>query len=206
MFITIDGGDGCGKSTQRGRLERFLADRGTPVFVCRDPGSTPLGESIRGILLNRKEWSISSTSEMFLFMAARAQMVTDLIRPALDAGQVVVCDRFLLSTIVYQGYAGGLDLDAIRRVGEIATGGLVPDLTVVLDIDPAVAQKRLTRPFDRMESKGTEYHRRVRDGFLAEAKIQVAAGRSVLVLDAVRSPDDLAADIAAAVEKQMKLK
>ncbi|MCL2118944.1 MAG: dTMP kinase, partial [Planctomycetaceae bacterium] len=119
MFISIDGGDGCGKSTQVERLASRLRQQGYDVFTCRDPGSTALGEAVRGILLNRHDLEICRMSEMLLFMAARAQMVQELILPALESGKIVVTDRFLLSTIVYQGYAGKIAVDAIEQVGTI---------------------------------------------------------------------------------------
>ena len=170
MFISFDGIDGVGKSTQMEQFVAWLEAAGHTVLVCRDPGSTQLGEAIRGILLNDDGTPISRTSEMFLYMAARAQMVEEVIRPALAEGKTVVSDRFLLANVVYQGYAGGLDLDAIRQTGEIATGGLSPDITFVLDLDPQAAAKRLNRELDRMENQGEEFRTRLRAGYLKEAE------------------------------------
>lgn len=200
MFITIDGGDGCGKSTQIGRLERFLTDLGRSVLVCRDPGSTPLGEAVRRILLDRTELAISPASEMFLFMAARAQMVAEIIRPALLGGKIVIADRFLLSTLVYQGFAGGLKPGDILAAGRVAVGETFPDLTVLLDIDPETAFRRINRPLDRMERKGLDYHHAVRDGFLKGADFwRSETGKPLITLDAAESADAITNKIAAAV-------
>lgn len=170
MFLSIDGGDGCGKSTQMTLLADWLRESGREVFTCRDPGSTKLGESIRGILLHRHDMRISRESEMLLFMAARAQMMQEMILPALEKGQIVITDRFLLSTIVYQGYAGGLSIEAIEQVGQIATAGRLPDMTFVLDISFEEAEKRMdSREKDRMELMGESFHRQVREGFLKHA-------------------------------------
>lgn len=168
MLITFEGGDGCGKSTQIQLFCGWLRERGVETVQCRDPGSTPLGDAIREILLGRKDLRIGSTSEMLLFMSARAQLVEEIIAPALESGKVVLSDRFLLSNFVYQSCAGGLPLESLRAVGEIATAGTLPDLGFVLDLPYEIALQRMGsrgNP-DRMESKGEEYHRRVREGFL----------------------------------------
>ena len=153
-FISIDGLDGAGKSSQIGRLAEWLTSRGNRVVTCRDPGSTPAGDAFRAILLDRHDLHLDATTEMLLYMAARAQLVAEVIRPALDRGDWVVCDRYLLANIVYQGHAGGLDPERIRGVGEVATGGLMPDLVIVLDIDLETASRRLARPLDKLESRG----------------------------------------------------
>jgi dTMP kinase len=149
MFFSFDGIDGAGKSTQMELFCAWLAERGERVIKCRDPGSTPLGEAIRSLLLDRRDLAINRRAEAFLYMAARAQLVEQTIRPALERDETVVCDRFLLANVVYQGHAGGLDPDELWRIGEMATGGLEPDLTFVLDISPEAAARRLnssTRP------------------------------------------------------------
>lgn len=200
MFITVDGGDGCGKSTQIQRLEAYLTGRGHSVLVCHDPGSTPLGEAIRHILLDRNELTVSPTAEMFLFMAARAQMAAEIIRPALEAGKIVIADRFLLSTLVYQGYAGGLKPDDILAAGIVAVGETLPDLTILLDIAPETAFARLNRPLDRMERKGLDYHRQVRDGFLKGADFwREKTGKAVRILDATQPLETVATETAAAI-------
>jgi dTMP kinase len=197
MFLSIDGGDGTGKSTQVELLCRWLTGQGREVVACRDPGSTALGEAIRSILLDRHDLKIDRRSEMLLYMAARAQMVEEVIRPALEAGKTVVADRFLLANVVYQGYGGGLDMETLWDVGWIATGGVMPELTVVLDVPPEVAQRRMARPLDRMEQQGAAFHARVRDGFLAEA---ARRPDEIVVVDASGAVDEIQASIRKMVE------
>lgn len=197
MFLSIDGVDGVGKSTQIERLCDWLRDAGRTVVACRDPGSTKLGEVLRQIVLNDHGTPIHRNSEMLLYMAARAQLVSEVIRPALDAGHIVVCDRFLLANVVYQGHAGGLDVQQLWTVGEVATGGLHPDLTIVLDMDVTAAQQRMHRELDRMESQGQAYFERVRAGFLAEAQ---AHHERIVVVDANRDRDAVQLEIRTAVE------
>ena len=170
MFVSFDGLDGAGKSTQMNRFCEWLRAQGHDPLTCRDPGSTELGEALRSLLLERSTLKIDRRSEMLMYMAARSQLVEEVIRPALAAGKTVVSDRFLLANMVYQGHAGGLNPAEIRAVGEIATAGLLPQLTFVFDIPVATALARMNRPLDRMESQGVEYLERVRAGFLLEAK------------------------------------
>ena len=168
-FLSLDGLDGTGKSTQCRLLADWLRARGYAVTTCADPGGTALGEQLRAILLHHRG-HVAPACEALLFLASRAQLVAEVIRPALDAGGVVVSDRFLLATVVYQGHAGGLDPALLWQVGLLAAGGLEPDLTLVLDLPPAVAVARRGRPADRLERRPDDYHRRVREGFLAEAR------------------------------------
>ncbi len=170
MFIALEGGDGAGKSTQIPLLEDWFRKQGRRVLLCREPGSTPLGEKIREILLFQWETEICRKSELLLFMAARAQMVKNIIQPALQRGDVVIADRFLLSSIVYQGYGGVLDVEEIRRVGIFATDGTLPDLNFILDVPLDVAKKRRQPHPDRLESETDAFHERVRNGFLTEAQ------------------------------------
>ena len=191
MFITLDGGDGCGKSTQIQRLAEKLQSQGHEVVCCRDPGSTPLGDAVRNILLNRQELHIADMTEVFLFMAARSQLVREVIRPALEAGKIVLSDRFLISTLVYQCYAGGVPVDALETINAVAVGETLPNLGIVLDIPYETAVQRIgyrAAP-DRMERKGEEYHRRVREGFL---KYAAAEPSRYVVIDATPSPDEVA--------------
>jgi dTMP kinase len=169
VFFSIDGGDGSGKSTQVALFCEWLRQQGRDVIACRDPGSTPLGESVRQIVLHSQGVRIGRRSEMLLYMAARAQMTEEVIRPALAAGKAVVSDRYLLANVVYQGYGGGLDVDELWQVGLVATGGLLPNLTIVLDLPADKAAARIRRPLDRMEQQGDAFHARVRQGFLSEA-------------------------------------
>jgi dTMP kinase len=166
MFITLDGIDGGGKSTQIELLADWLTRQGHRVHTHRDPGSTKLGSAVREILLHREDIPLANTTEMLLYMAARAQLVAENLRPALRAGGTVVCDRFLLANVVYQGSAGGLDVDDLWRVGRIATSGCMPDVTIVLDLDPEIAASRIQRGQDRLEKRGIEYFHKVRRGFL----------------------------------------
>ena len=196
MFFSIDGGDGAGKSTQVAMFCQWLGQQGREVVACRDPGSTPLGEAVRQLLLDRHDLRIDRRSEMLLYMAARAQLVEEIIRPALANGKTVVSDRYLLANVVYQGHAGGLDVATLWEVGRIATGGLLPDLTIVLDMPAEAAAKRLVRQPDRMELQGEAFHARVRAGFLAEAARQPDR---IAVLSAAQSIEQVQADIRRAV-------
>lgn len=200
MFFSFDGVDGAGKSTQIARFRQWLEERGRTVVTCRDPGSTPLGEKIREILLERVDLAMHRRAEMLLFMAARAQLVEEVIRPALAAGKVVVSDRYLLANIVYQAHAGGLDADLVRQVGAAAIAGVRPDMTFLLDIDPAVAAQRIGRAPDRMEAYGLDYLRQVREGFLVEAR---ARPEEIFVIDAQRDPDAIQTDIRALAQRRL---
>jgi dTMP kinase len=200
LLFTFDGIDGVGKSTQLKLFCDWLQQRGADVVACRDPGSTGLGEAVRDLLLNRVDLAIHRRSEMLLYMAARAQLVEEIIRPALDAGKTVVSDRFLLANIVYQGYAGGLDVDDLRHVGIVATDGLMPDVTFLLDMDPQAATDRIRRAPDRMESQGDDFRIRLRDGFLAEAARFPDKIRRV---NAAQSIEDVQADIRRAADEYM---
>jgi dTMP kinase len=198
MFFSIDGGDGTGKSTQIDLFCQWLGQQGHSVVACRDPGSTPLGEAIRDLLLHRHDLAIARRSEMLLYMAARAQLVSELIRPALEAGKVVVADRFLLANVVYQGYGGGLDVQTLWEVGRIATDGLLPNLTIILDLPAEAAAARINRDPDRMEMQGLEFHARVRDGFLTEAMRQPG---QIVVVDASRPIDIVQDDLRIAARR-----
>jgi dTMP kinase len=167
LFLSLDGLDGTGKSTQCRLLCDWLRSQGRAVTACIDPGGTALGARLREILLHHRH-ELALPCEALLFMASRAQLVREVVSPALAAGNVVVCDRFTLANVVYQGHAGGLDPEQLWQVGRLATGGLEPDLTLVLDLPPEQAQARRGRPADRMESRIDPA--RVREGFLAEAR------------------------------------
>ena len=169
IFISLDGVDGAGKSTQCRLLGAWLRAQGRPVTLCHDPGGTALGQELRNLLLHYRG-SMSLMTEAMLFMASRAQLVAEVIRPALDAGHVVISDRFLLATVVYQGHAGGLEPSQLWQVGLLATDGLEPDLTLVLDVPPELAQTRRKPSADRMESRGDAFFAKVRAGFVAEAQ------------------------------------
>lgn len=192
MFFTLDGVDGAGKSTQIKLFADWLREQGCDVVQCRDPGSTQLGEKLRGLLLDHHDVPFGMRSEMLIYMAARAQLVEEVIKPALAAGKAVISDRFLLANVVYQGYAGGLSVEELWQVGRVATAGVEPAKTFVLDIDPAVAAARQGRAPDRMEQRGLSFLTRVREGFLAESKRRP---EQIIVIDAARSVDAVQAEI-----------
>ncbi|HWG44246.1 MAG TPA: dTMP kinase [Gemmataceae bacterium] len=168
-FISLDGLDGTGKSTQCRLLADWLRTSGHAVTTCIDPGGTPLGGQLRSLVLHYRP-DIERMCEALLFMASRAQLVGEIIRPALESGQIVISDRFLLANVVYQGHAGGLDVERLWEVGRFATGGLEPDLTLVLDLPLELAASRRGHPADRIESRDADYHARLRRGFLTEAR------------------------------------
>ena len=192
MFISFDGVDGVGKSTQTELFVEWLREQGRTVVTCRDPGSTELGERLRTLVLKASDIKIDAESEMLLYMAARAQLVAEVIQPALAAGQVVVSDRFLLANVVYQGHAAGLDPQSIWDVGNVATAGQQPDLTVVLDMPLERAVGRIGRELDRMEAKGSGFLQRVRQGFLTEAE---RAPEQIKVINADQEIEQVQADI-----------
>ncbi len=168
LFVAFEGVEGSGKSTQSELLARHLRELGAEVVHAREPGSTPLGERVRALVLNETDLSIPSRSEMFLMLAARAAFVQDVVEPALAAGQVVIADRFELSTLAYQGAGRGLPLEDVMLCNRIATGGLAPHITFLLDLPPEEGVRRqeaaAKRP-DRMEGEATEFHRRVASGY-----------------------------------------
>jgi dTMP kinase len=186
MFFVFDGVDGAGKTTQIHRFRTWLESTGQTVELCRDPGTSQLGEYIRDVLLTFDDVPICIRAEMLLYMAARAQLVEQIIQPALARGHSVISDRYLLANVVYQGHAGGLPADTIWQIGQLATAGLEPTLTLVMDLDPAEAAKRRQGPPDRLERRGTEYFERVRKGFLREAERHPL---TIAVIDAGADPD-----------------
>ena len=167
-FVSLDGLDGTGKSTQCRLLVEWLTAQKVPVTACTDPGGTALGQQLRQVLLFGREHNRATTTEAMLIMASRAQLVEEVIRPALARGDVVISDRYLLANVVYQGHAGGLNAADLWTVGRFVTGGLDPDLTLVFDLPPDVAATRRNREADRMEGRGDEYFTRVRTGFTYE--------------------------------------
>lgn len=169
MFITFEGADGCGKTTQIKLIDEYLRSKGYKTLLTREPGSKGLGEKIREILLNY-DGEVSSRCESFLFLADRAQHVDCIIKPALQEGTIVLCDRHTDSTVAYQGYGRGLDIEEIKKLNALATGGLKPDLTIVFDVDIKTSQARVGKNKDRMESAGIEFFKKVREGFLEIAK------------------------------------
>ena len=201
IFISLDGVDGGGKSTQVRLLAEYLRSLDHDVITFRDPGGTKLGEALREILLHRQEIPLTGTAEMLLYMASRAELVAECIRPALEAGKTVITDRFLLANVVYQGCAGTLDPSRLWQVGEIATGGLQPDLTIVFDIAVEQALGRISRGFDRLESRGTEYMERVRRGFLEQVS---HLGSRAVVVDANAGIEAVQARVQHAVDNLLR--
>jgi dTMP kinase len=187
LFITFEGGDGCGKTTQIKLLDEYLRKKGYKTLLTREPGSIGLGEKVREILLNY-DGEVSPVCESFLFLADRAQNVDCIIKPALEEGTIVICDRHTDSSVAYQGYGRGLDIDRINMLNNIATSGLKPDLTIVLDVDVQTSQARVGSEKDRMESAGIEFFERVRQGFLEIAKQEPDR---VKVVDSKQSIEDI---------------
>ena len=169
VFLSLDGLDGAGKSTQCRLLVAWLQEHRIPVISCAEPGGTPIGEELRKLVLFGREHRIAMTTEAMLFMASRGQLVEEVIRPALDRGDVVVSDRFLLANVVYQGHAGGMRPEDLWAIGSVVTGGLEPDLTLVFDAPLEVTLARRNREADRLEERDREFHQAVRRGFLYEA-------------------------------------
>jgi dTMP kinase len=196
QFIVLDGGEGCGKSTQTELLRDALAKRGVDVLVVRDPGATHIGEQIRAVLLNPGQSEMNMRCEMLLYMAARAQLMSQVIFPALAEQKCVLCDRFVSSTLSYQLGGDGLSSKDIRAVAEVAIKGRWPDLLIFLDMPLEQSHERLKRPKDRIERRPMAYHDQVRQNYLDQAKADPAKHR---VIDGGREAQKVHADILAAV-------
>ena len=190
LFITFEGIDGCGKSTQIALTESYCKSKGRETLIIREPGGTTVGEKIRTILLDKKNDSMFPMAELLLYEAARAQIVEEKIVPALEAGMVVICDRFFDSTAAYQGYARGLGPELIDELNNIATSGRSPDITFYLDLSPEQALKRRIgrgEEEDRLEALGLSFQEKVRDGYLKWAE-----GRDrIKIIDASVSPEEI---------------
>lgn len=199
-FIVFDGPDGSGKSTQFSRFADFVQTGGVEVCEVREPGGTAIGEHIRQVLLDPANHDMDLRCEMLLYMASRAQLVAQKIRPALEAKQLVLADRFISSTLAYQGAAGGIPIADILRVGQIALGQCWPDLVLVFDVDERTAAGRLNPLLDRMELKGSEYHRTVRQGYLEQAK---ADPQRYLIIDATADAEAVFAELRAKLERRL---
>jgi dTMP kinase len=201
LFITFEGPDGSGKTTQARRLAEYLQARGLPILLTREPGGTEISEQIRQVILSTRNQAMRNEAEVLLFSAARAQIVAELIRPALAAGKIVVCDRYSDSTLAYQGYGLGLDLDALRAITQFATGGLVPDLTFYIDVPAEVGLTRRQRgKTNRLDQKDVEYHTRVRNGYLELAK---AEPRRWVVIDGTASVEEVQGQIRARMMSEL---
>lgn len=187
LFITFEGADGCGKTTQLNLLEKYLKDKGLDVIVTREPGAKGLGEKFREILLNY-DGIVSDRCESFLFLADRAQNIDTIVKPAVSSGKIVLCDRHIDSSVAYQGYGRGLDIQQIKNLNTIAAGGMLPDLTIVFDIDIETSMQRVGKNKDRMENSGNEFFNRVRNGYLELAKQEPDR---IKVVDSTASIDDI---------------
>jgi dTMP kinase len=185
-FISVEGGEGAGKSTLIGRLEKELVAVGRAVTRTREPGGTAFGEAVRAVVLDPGHENVSAWAELFLMLAARAQLVHERIRPALDRGDVVLCDRFADASVAYQGVGRGLGFAEVQALNERATGGCMPQLTLFLDLDPAAGRARQAGPADRMEREELQFHGRVREGYRRIAELEPSR---VKVLDASLPPD-----------------
>jgi len=188
LFLVLDGPDGGGKTTQIARLVERVKSAGREVETVRDPGGTAMGERVRAILLDPEVGEIDATTEMLLYQAARRRLVAERIRPALEAGKVVICDRWHYATSAYQSAGGGADPAAVRLTSKIATDGLEPRRAVLLDVPPAVAEQRMARPLDRMERKGPEFRRRVAAEF---RRIFAASPERFVIVDATRTEEEV---------------
>jgi len=182
-FITFEGSEGSGKSTQAALVLEYLKSKKVPVVLLREPGGVKISESIRKLLLDLNSAGMGDECETLLYMAARAQMVKEVLEPQLKAGKIILCDRFLDSTIAYQGFGNGIDIKTIEQLGLFATKGLVPDLTILFDIQPEKGLSRAGDKKDRIESRSLDYHKRVRNGYLELSK-QYPARIKVIKVDA----------------------
>jgi dTMP kinase len=198
VLITVEGVEGSGKSTQCEQLARYLRARGLEVVLTSEPDGTPLGAAIRA-LFEQDRPAPTPLTQTFLFMAARQQHVAQVVRPGLERGAVVISDRYSDATLAYQGYGQGMDLQTIRELNALATGGLLPDLTLVLDLDPAVGFRRIGgRRLDAFEKMDLGFHRRVRDGYLEIARAEKSR---VVVLEAGREVEALHAEVVRVVDE-----
>jgi dTMP kinase len=202
LFITFEGLDGCGKSTQMELLAETLRERGYVVLLTREPGGTPLGEAVRDLLLDPRYHGMSARAEALLYAAARAHLVEQVIRPALQDGQVVLCDRYLDSSLAYQGYGRSLGTDDIVTLNVWATECLFPDLTLLLDLDDSLRSTRLAAVPDRLEAEDDEFHWRVAEGYRLLANLHPHRIRKI---DADGTEAEVQARVRAAIEEELEL-
>ncbi len=196
-FITFEGADGCGKTTQIGLVQEYFNKKNIETITTREPGGSELGVHLRKILLHYDK-PVSNVAETFLYLADRAQHIEYKIKPALQDGKIVLCDRHTDSTLAYQGYGRNQDLEKIKYLNSIATMGILPDLTIVFDIETEIAQKRLNGEKDRLEAEGIEFHKKLRQGYLDIAKKEP---KRVKVINANQSIDNVLADTIKVIEE-----
>lgn len=200
-FITFEGADGCGKTTQIELLDKFLKEKGLKTLLTLEPGATDLGKNLRQILLHYEK-PVSDEAEMFMYLADRAQHAQMIIKPALEDKKIVLCDRYTDSTVAYQGYGREGDIEQINILNKIATKGLKSDLTILFDVESEIAQSRLGKTKDRLESQGMEFHKKVRKGYLELAKQDP---KRIKVVDANRTIDEVWQDVKKIVEELLGL-
>jgi len=203
LFITLEGPDGGGKSTQARLLVEYLTARGTPALLTREPGGTPIGDQIRRTLMDLGNTGMQPRTEILLFSASRAQIVHQVIRPRLEAGGVVVCDRFYDSTLAYQGYGHGLDLTALRAITEFATAGLRPDLTFLIDLpaEDGLRRRRRGGQWNRLDAYDLGFHQRVRQGYF---DLAAAEPDRWVTVDATRPVETVQSEIRRLVEARLE--
>jgi dTMP kinase len=207
-FVSFEGGDGTGKSTQIHALENYLIERGRACLVTREPGGTSLGKLLRQVLLEVSDREIAPATELYLYLADRAQHVSEVIRPALAAGKIVLCDRFTDSTLAYQGYGRGIDLKLLGLLNGFADGGVRPDLTILMDCPVAVGRARTSRRpsaegqtgQDRFEREANEFHEKIRAGFLTMARAEPDRFR---VIDSTHPREDVAREIQQIADREI---
>lgn len=206
MFITFEGPDGSGKTTQMRKLIPVLQEKGLDIVQTREPGGTDIGDQIRSVIMNMKNKSMHPRTEILLFCSSRAQLVEELIRPSLAEGKLILCDRYADSTMAYQGYGHGLDRDLLSKLLDFATGGLKPDLTLLFDISAeAGLRRRLSNheEWNRMDDYALQFHERVRNGYLAMA---AAEPERWTVINADRSPDEIHEEVVSVITAKLALR
>ena len=205
FFITFEGTDGAGKTTQIQHLSAELRQAGYDICLTREPGGTPISEQIRDMLLNPDHSEMAATTELLLYAASRAQHVSEVIKPALEAGKIVISSRFADAMVVYQGYGRGLDLERINRLNRIATDGVTPDVTLVLDLPVEIGLQRVRERrggLDRLEREKIEFHQRLRDGYRALAEQEP---QRIKIIDAHASPEGVYTQIQGAVQPLLQM-
>jgi dTMP kinase len=204
MFITLEGPEGSGKTSQLVPLAEYLRGQGRTVVTTREPGGTSIGDQVRSVLTNVQNTAMHPRTEILLFLAARAQHVEELIRPALSRGEIVICDRYADSTLAYQGYGHGIDLDLLRRLLDFSTGGLQPDLTLLLDVDAetGLQRRRVGGDWNRLDAYSLAFHQRVRQGYL---KLAAESPKRWVVIDASRCAADVQTDLCRVSRQRLDL-
>lgn len=204
LFITIEGGEGAGKTSMIGRIQELFSQKGRTVVTTREPGGIRIAERIREVLLNPAHTEMDERTEALLYAAARRQHLVEKVMPALERGDVVVCDRFIDSSLAYQGYARGLGIEEVYAINKFAIGGLMPDVTILLDLAPETGLARIgasgSREVNRLDLEELAFHRRVREGYLELAR---RFPERIVKVDAGRTPDEIFADIAAVLEQRL---